>query len=117
MPIYEYKCSRCGRKNTLFRLSMAAAGAAAEHLVCEQCGSPELKRLLSGFSQGRQAESEGEELYRFDHMTAGLDENEPRQIARWAASQGAEPADFDENPTTEPDPEFDQQAADLDLPA
>ncbi len=84
MPIYEYRCERCGRKNSLFKPSVREAEAAEAGLKCERCGSPALKRLLSRFSLGKAARSEGEELYDFDHMTAGLDENDPAQLDKWA---------------------------------
>jgi len=43
MPIYEFRCRRCGRQfETLVR------GAAAE--VCEQCTSTDLERLPSSFA-------------------------------------------------------------------
>ena len=91
MPIYEYRCEACGRKNTVFRLSVSAAEAAQAGLSCERCGSSDLRRIVSGFSLGRAAPGEGEELYQFDRMTAGLDDNDPAQLSRWAESLGAEP--------------------------
>jgi putative FmdB family regulatory protein len=43
MPIYEYKCTKCGGVKTVF----AKGFADPEGLVCDACGSAELKRLIS----------------------------------------------------------------------
>jgi putative FmdB family regulatory protein len=83
MPFYEYRCQNCGRRNSLFKVSIAEAEAAQTGLRCERCGSPALQRLLSRFSLGKAPRSEGEDIYEFDRLTAGLDEDNP---ARWAES-------------------------------
>jgi hypothetical protein len=45
--------------------------------------------------------SEGEELYDFDRMMSGVDEDDPRSIARWAKKMGREMGE-------ELGPEFDE---------
>ncbi|MCX2727851.1 zinc ribbon domain-containing protein [Thermomicrobium sp. 4228-Ro] len=46
MPIYEYRCQRCGyRFEKLVRLSQAA-----QPVVCPNCGTDETERLLSAFA-------------------------------------------------------------------
>lgn len=46
MPIYEYRCQRCGyRFEKLVRLSQAA-----QPVVCPNCGADETERLLSAFA-------------------------------------------------------------------
>jgi putative FmdB family regulatory protein len=46
MPIYEYKCQRCGaRFELLRRFSDSDTG-----LICPECRSEEVKRLLSSFA-------------------------------------------------------------------
>ncbi len=91
MPFYEYRCEQCGLKNSLFKPGIAAAEAAAAQLACSRCGSRRLRRIFSRFALGREALDQGQQLYEFDRMTAGLDENEPAQLDRWASSLGAEP--------------------------
>ncbi len=49
MPIYRYKCGKCGReferlKNVLEK---------EEALKCSDCGSKDLKKLFSTFSVGK----------------------------------------------------------------
>lgn len=46
MPIYEYKCSKCGRR--FEKLIMGSHQA--EGVRCDACGSDEVHRLISPFS-------------------------------------------------------------------
>jgi len=48
MPIFEYKCQKCGRVTEFLEKS----GGKRKH-VCEHCKSPDMKKLLSGFSIGQ----------------------------------------------------------------
>ena len=41
MPIYEYRCEKCGQVNEFIILGKQ------EELLCKQCGSGDLKKLLS----------------------------------------------------------------------
>ncbi len=93
MPFYEYRCEDCGQKNSLFKSSIREAETAQVTLCCERCGSAELRRLLSRFGVGRATRSEGEELYQFDRMTAGLSADEPQQLSRWAHTLSDNPAE------------------------
>jgi len=46
VPIYEYRCQRCGyRFEKLVRLSQTA-----QPVVCPNCGAEETERLLSAFA-------------------------------------------------------------------
>jgi putative FmdB family regulatory protein len=96
MPIYEYRCTACKRKVTVLTLR------ASETVdpVCEHCGSRALTRLMSRFAMVRSDES------RLDHLAddtalGGLDENDPKSVARWMRKMGKELGedagdDFDE---------------------
>jgi putative FmdB family regulatory protein len=96
MPIYEYRCTACKRKVTI--LTLRASEAVDE--VCEHCGSRDLTRLMSRFAMVRSDES------RLDHLAddaslGGLDENDPKSMARWMRKMGKELGedagdDFDE---------------------
>jgi putative FmdB family regulatory protein len=46
MPIYEYKCKKCGNKYDL-RLGLFHKRDA---IKCPQCGNPDPERLYSGFA-------------------------------------------------------------------
>lgn len=102
MPIYEYRCNKCGRKTNQFFRSIAAAEQKTGLAVqCGRCGSPDTRRLFSRFAVAKAAPSEGEELYDFDKMMSGLDEDDPKSMARWARKMGREMGedlgpDFDE---------------------
>jgi len=43
MPIYEYKCGKCGGVKTVFSQGFKDP----EGLVCDACGGTELKRIIS----------------------------------------------------------------------
>jgi putative FmdB family regulatory protein len=90
VPIYEYRCEKCGRKTSQFFQSIAAASQTTLELKCPRCGSPDLRRLFSRFAVGRSSRSEGEEVYDFDKMMSGLDEDDPKSMARWARKMGRE---------------------------
>ncbi len=91
MPIYEYRCESCQRKSSIFFRSIAAADKVnITDLSCPRCGQQNLRRLFSRFAVGRGARTEGEEVYDFDRMMAGLDADDPQSVARWARKMGQE---------------------------
>ncbi|MGI8588117.1 MAG: FmdB family zinc ribbon protein [Chloroflexia bacterium] len=106
MPIYEYGCPDCKRRVSLFYRSVSAA-AAAPAAVCPNCGGGNLRRLVSKVSYIRAAnlgdnpnvggtttadELADESLYGsydndpagFGEMLNGVDDEDPRSVARWA---------------------------------
>jgi putative FmdB family regulatory protein len=96
MPIYEYRCGGCKRKVTILTLRVSEA----VEPVCEHCGSRALTRLMSRFALGRSEESRLDSLAD-DSSLAGLDENDPKSMARWMRKMGKELGeeageDFDE---------------------
>jgi putative FmdB family regulatory protein len=85
MPIYEYLCPNCnGRFQKLVRGYGDPAG-----LACPRCGSAEVRRAISRFATIKSEESRADALAD-PSMFAGLDENDPRSIARWAKKLGKE---------------------------
>jgi len=52
MPIFEYKCQKCGHK-----MEFLEKNANKVKHICEKCGSPEMKKLFSGFSVGKEDQS------------------------------------------------------------
>lgn len=84
MPIYEYRCQSCGRRISLLR---SLSDESPPH--CTACGSQELKRLISRVAVLRSEESKLESLA--DPSTlAGLDESDPKSLARWMRKMGRE---------------------------
>jgi len=85
MPIYEYRCTGCKRKVTILTLRVSEA----VDPVCEHCGSRALTRLMSRFALGRSEERRLDSLAD-DASLAGLDENDPKSVARWMRKMGKE---------------------------
>lgn len=104
MPIYEYDCGECGRRVSLFFPSFGAVEArtAAGENRCPRCGSADLTRRMSrvralrhtaahvsmgaGLSDGGGGD-DGDMPDEMAGMAAGLeglDENDPKAVARWA---------------------------------
>jgi len=52
MPIFEYKCKKCGHKTEFLE-----KGNSKEKHVCEKCGSNDLQKLFSTFSAGNSSTS------------------------------------------------------------
>jgi len=48
MPIFEYKCQKCGHVTEF----LEKGGGKRKH-VCEHCKSPDLQKIFSGFSIGQ----------------------------------------------------------------
>jgi putative FmdB family regulatory protein len=77
MPIYEYKCQKCGRLTSVFQRSADAAAAAR----CKACGSKRLERAISAFAYRR---SESSVLADYGAEPKRLEDyKDPRQIGRW----------------------------------
>jgi len=82
MPIYEYRCTGCGRYHQEFVRSLASY----QQPPCPRCNK-ELRKLVSRFAVMKSEDS------RLDDMAdpssfADLDENDPRSVARWARKMG-----------------------------
>ncbi|HBC45998.1 MAG TPA: hypothetical protein DCZ43_03025 [candidate division Zixibacteria bacterium] len=45
MPIYEYKCHKCGEKFEIFTLSQSDTS-----VICPKCGSENIERVMSSFA-------------------------------------------------------------------
>jgi len=85
MPIYEYICPKCnGRFQKLVRGFSDPVG-----LACPRCASTEVQRAVSRVAVLKSEESRADALAD-PSMFAGLDENDPRSIARWAKKLGKE---------------------------
>ena len=85
MPIYEYLCRGCKKKVTILTLRVSEA----VELRCEYCGSGDLSRLMSRFALVRSEDSRLDDLSNPSSLS-GLDENDPKSMARWMRKMGKE---------------------------
>jgi putative FmdB family regulatory protein len=85
MPIYEYRCPACRKKTTILTLRVSET----VEPVCEHCGGRGLTRLMSRFATVR---SEEDRLDSIADPSAlgGVDENDPKSMARWMRKMGGE---------------------------
>src|SRR5438477_12906169 len=96
MPSYEYRCMSCKRKVTVLTLRVSETVEPR----CDHCGSRELTRLMSRFAMVRSEDSRLDDLADPSSLS-GLDENDPKSMARWMRKMGKELGedtgdDFDE---------------------
>ena len=77
VPIYEYKCRKCGRLTSVFLRNAGSAAATR----CKACGSRSLERTMSAFAYRR---SESSVLADYGTEPKRLEDYmDPRQIGRW----------------------------------
>ncbi|MBM3297917.1 MAG: zinc ribbon domain-containing protein, partial [Candidatus Aminicenantes bacterium] len=88
MPIYEYRCLACKRKSSFLFLSPANP----PEVVCRHCGGREMEKLVSRVAVLRSEEGRLERMADAAE-SAGIDENDPRSVARWMKKMGREMGD------------------------
>ena len=85
MPLYEYRCLDCNKRNTILVLrpvNQAPAG-------CPHCKSARVERILSRFATPKSEEARLEDLANPSNL-AGLDENDPKSMSRFMKTMGEE---------------------------
>jgi putative FmdB family regulatory protein len=97
MPIYEYRCHDCRRRVSVFFRSFSDV---EDEPTCPRCGGQHLTRMISRVSLVRSEESRLDDLAD-PSMLDGLDEDDPKSLARWMRKMSAEtgedmPPEFDE---------------------
>ena len=85
MPIYEYRCKKCGKRFSVLTLRVSETPVPQ----CDKCGSRSADRLLSRFAMPKSEESRMESLADPSNLE-GLDENDPKSVARWMRKMGKE---------------------------
>jgi putative FmdB family regulatory protein len=85
MPIYEYRCRQCRRRTQVLTLRSSER----PEPICEHCGGKDLDRLMSRFAVARSEESRLDALGDPSSL-AGLDESDPRSVAKWMRKMGQE---------------------------
>ena len=96
MPIYEYACDSC-RKIFSFLVRDPEKHKMPK---CPECGKGTMKRMISSFRVGRTEEDRMEKLAD-PSMFSGIDENDPKSLARFMRKMGKEmgeemPEEFDD---------------------
>lgn len=87
MPIYEYGCYDCRKRVNIFWRSFAQAESGTPK--CPRCGGTNLKRLVSRVAVVRSEESRLESLADPSNL-AGLDEDDPKSLAKFMRQMGQE---------------------------
>ena len=87
MPIYEYGCYDCRKRVNVFFRSFS--DVETKEAVCPRCQGTNLKRLVSKVAVVRSEESRLESLADPSNL-AGLDENDPKSMARWMRQMSSE---------------------------
>jgi putative FmdB family regulatory protein len=85
MPIYEYRCQKCRKRVSILTLRVSEEVKAE----CDKCGSKNLSRLMSRFAMPKSEESRLDALSDPSSLS-GLDENDPKSMARWMKKMGKE---------------------------
>lgn len=102
MPIYEFQCEKCRKTSSILTTRVSEKVDA----VCKHCGSSKMRRLMSRFAMPRSEESRMESLADPSKL-GGIDENDPKSVARMMRQMGKEMGDdFDA-------PEFDEAIEEL----
>jgi putative FmdB family regulatory protein len=97
MPIYEYQCAQCHRRTSVMTTRVSARVRA----VCKHCGGLKMNRIMSRFAMPKSEEQRLDALADPAKL-GGLDENDPKSVARMMKKMGREMGedfsgeDFDE---------------------
>ena len=84
MPIYEYRCQECRKRNVHLVLKPGHTPAA-----CKYCQSKKLERIMSRFASPKSEEARMEAIA--DPGNYGdLDEHDPKSMARYMKKMGKE---------------------------
>ena len=97
MPTYDYLCQSCHNRVSL---QMSYAEYGVKKIICPVCGGKQLTRLIG---RVRVAKSEGQRLDAMSDPSflSGVDENDPKSVARAMKRMGQEagedlPPEFNE---------------------
>jgi putative FmdB family regulatory protein len=88
MPIYEYRCSKCGKKSEFITLRVSEPVPE----VCTHCRSESIRRIPSRVRVRLSEETRMERLADPSRF-GGLDENDPKSMAKFMKSMSREMGD------------------------
>ncbi len=83
MPIYEYRCGDCKRRVSIFFRSFTAVSEPR----CPNCNGKNLTRLVSRVATGKSEDARMEALSD-PSAFGGVDENDPKSVARFMRKMG-----------------------------
>ena len=85
MPVYEYRCAACRRRQSHYFQTFSSVTTPG----CQYCGAPpeRMHKLVSRFAVMKSEESRLDDLSD-PSMFGDVDENDPRSVARWARKLG-----------------------------
>nr|HDN01236.1 zinc ribbon domain-containing protein [Deltaproteobacteria bacterium] len=83
MPIYEYRCKKCGKISSHLVLNRDDFKS-----HCKHCGSGSVTKLISRVNVRLSEETRMDKLAD-PSMLAGLDENDPKSMAKWMKKMGS----------------------------
>ncbi len=86
MPIYEYECLDCHKRSSFLIMN---PGKEISELRCKKCQSPRLARVVSRVNVVKSEEARLESMADPSKL-GGLDENDPKSVARWMKKIGKE---------------------------
>jgi putative FmdB family regulatory protein len=78
MPIYEFWCSSCEQKVSIYQQSFATISHS-----CPNCGNTKLERIFSPFSIRKTDKKVYEEIRSDYQFERALKRNDPRALAEW----------------------------------
>ena len=84
MPIYEYQCEDCAKCSTYLILQ-----GHSSTLSCKHCKGKHLERIMSRFASPKSDEARMEAMADPSNF-GGVDENDPKSIARFMKKMGKE---------------------------
>jgi putative FmdB family regulatory protein len=102
MPIYEYRCNKCNKRVSVLTLRVSEE----VNPECDRCGSKSLSRLMSRFAMVKSEEARLDSLSDPSSLS-GIDENDPKSMARWMRKMGKQLGDEFSGP------EFDQMVDEM----
>lgn len=102
MPIYEYECEKCHKRTSVLTMRVSERSEAS----CKHCGNAKMRRLMSRFATPRSEEARMDALAD-PSAFSGVDENDPKSVARALRRMGKEMGDDVSGP------EFDQAVDEL----
>jgi len=85
MPIFEYFCNGCRRRTT----SLVLVRARETEVRCQHCGGADLEKLWSRFASPKSEDARLDALADPSAL-GGLDENDPRSVAKFMKKMGQE---------------------------
>ena len=85
MPIYEYQCNECGKISEFLLIKTDQTFIPQ----CKRCKSKKMTRVLSRVRVIRSEESRMESLAD-PSKWGGVDENDPKSMAKWMKRMGKE---------------------------